>query len=1190
MINNAKSEEKKPLGIHETDVELENLPSNAAIDEPSFESTRGLRPKKEPEFKLGELGAALYEYNTIGLIHRGIEDLYNKSPAVENYNPIPDVPNEFLNEDDIWYFVGKESPEAVLAETIKLRREKNNANFANQFPATYMGLAIPASFIDPLNWAFPGTRIAANTKKAYLAAKQGKAAVSAGFLAKAGAQSAVLGAAGTAVSEALAQQVMETRELRDSVYSVMGGALLGGVFGAAIPAGISGYHYKSALSQLNNILAGNTPTPTKVPKNKMYMMDTTTLAEMKGDDVVSTIPEITRKTMTLSPAGGLRNSKSLMANVASTDLASVPYLLNKNITKNIATQKTVDEAISAFRGKARKTSIDVNGIFMEQQGVSGMFAGIRSRIAEATGFGLDRKQFSIAMNEVMESGHPNAHEPVNRAVTRVKEYLNDVKEKLVELGQLDKKFLDPEYDKYFTRHWQEGMIFRNHEQFKALMFKWFNEVNSYYAANQETLRPLQQRVEFAERELSKANRNIARVTKSSEYKKFQTEKLQKREAIKLKRESLKVQKKAIPKEDFDLGIETLKKEGKALKASRFERQVELEKRIAKFKKGLEGRKEKLDKIIPKKYQVPGGWIPLGNKTPLELDAAVMQTFYRTTGSDISMYINPMIAGGGKGNPDPLQARLLTIPWDYSMKSHDGDTIEASDFFSRDIWKMIDNYAGATSSRMAFGDLAKSRGLKDEAELKEWYLTGIQNDYNDMLRGVSGKKALQLGKQKKKDLKRVNDLFDQNYGIAGGKYNIFGPGFARFVRRLGQYNSGRMLGSAALSSLTDPFVAPFRQGIFNWMQDWLVPFMGQIVTLKRNSAIKFNKSEIKDAGFALETQMGFIAKKFYDNDDLLVEQKWWQSITEPAINMFGNITGMNQVNDFTQSVAGHISISRTLRNLTNKFEKGKLSKRDEKRLRSITISPESEKHIYDMWKEKGGKDKGAYYSNHTEWDINTDARAKAYSEFVNSWQKDILHSTLKSTISDQPAFYKSTLGGIIFRFKDYLLAAHSRLTLSGLQKLGQREFDVVFSMMLLTASGTMTYVLNALAKDPFKEIDLSPEKLLREGLDRSALLALAGEPINMFQKQGWLPGKTVSRYHSRGLVGNWVGPELGVADDLADTLISPLIRKLKDESNYTTKDALQILRLIPFQNLFYLRYLNEQVARQTAESLGASPKD
>lgn len=1211
-------EENKPAPKHLQAKDIHEYPSSMVSNSPGFDLIKGIKPKERPEFKFSDYASAVFETSTYGLGYRAAQDSVRTQQDTPEYNVYKDVPDRFLDESYLPYWIDSPNTEETKARIAKLEREERNARFIANYPWSFAGGAITVGLIDPVNWLFPGTRIATAANQAYDAAKALKPITTARYLGQAGYESALLGGAASATQEVLASQTMLTRDIQDSAYSVLSGALFSGALGAIVPAGISAYAMGKAKAQVNNVIAGETPTPTRMPVSDLYALDMGAKAEMETDNVVSAMPKWGKKMMGISPAGKLRNSQSFTANLVATDLASSPFVLNKNIVKNKPTIEAVDEVIAQFRGQARAAARDINKIFMEQQGISeGFAAGIKSRIAEARGKGLGRVKFSEEVNAVMESGKQSVYPSVNAAVERVRAWINPTKESLVELGLLDKKFLSPEFDNYFTRHWLESVITRNHENFKLLTFKWFSEVDAWYKANQELLDPFKKRLEFAQQEFDKANRNLARVVKSKDYQEFQASKnkslqefQQMREIgtkriqeIKQESSGLKKERKSSKNiESIDKKLAKLEKERqelerslkevsagrKSIKSNRFKRMVELEERIAHFKDELEIRREALYENIPHKYLTPGGFIPLGNKTPLELHAAAMQTFYRTTGSDISTFLNPIL-GGTVGNPNPLQARVFTMPWDFSTTNFKGETIRASDFFSRDIFKMIDNYAGATAGTIAFTRLARARGFKDEAELKQWYLKNIQDEYDALMQGKSGKEAARLAAKKKSDMNNVISLIEQNYGISGKGGDIFGPKFRRFIRRLRTYNSERMLGSAYLSSLTDPFTTPFRQGIFTWAQEWVIPFSRQLVSFQKNKAIKSNKYEINDFGYGIETELGQIAKRFYDNDEILIEKKWWHDIAEPMVNSMGNVFGLNQINDFTQNVAGHVSISKTLRTIAKKAETGKISERDRIRLRKLNISEESEKHIYDMWKEKGGIDKGAFYSNHTEWNVSND-RARAYQEFVYSWQRDISHSQLRSGINEQPAWYQSTMGKMLFHFKDYLIAANSKLLLSGIQKIGMREHEVLLSILLMMGAGQMTYMLNSLAKDPTGEsLDLSPHKLFIEGLDRSAFLGLVMEPINMFHRQGWLPGSPVTRYQSRGLLGNWVGPEIGTAQDLADALVQPLINKLKGE-NYTTKDAMKILRLIPWQNLFYIRYLNEQLTKRTAESFGATPKE
>jgi hypothetical protein len=118
-----------------------------------------------------------------------------------------------------------------------------------------------------------------------------------------------------------------------------------------------------------------------------------------------------------------------------------------------------------------------------------------------------------------------------------------------------------------------------------------------------------------------------------------------------------------------------------------------------------------------------------------------------------------------------------------------------------------------------------------------------------------------------------------------------------------------------------------------------------------------------------------------------------------------------------------------------------------------------------------------------------------------------------------------------------------------------------------------------------QLDLSPTNLIIEGLDKSGVLGIFGEAINIGRKQ--LQLGEVSRYKSRDAFGSVLGPTGGSAAELV-----ALFNKINPLSNakgeWTTKDAAIIMKLMPLQNLFYLQSLNRQLFHKVAEGLGATP--
>src|SRR5690606_38253933 len=108
-------------------------------------------------------------------------------------------------------------------------------------------------------------------------------------------------------------------------------------------------------------------------------------------------------------------------------------------------------------------------------------------------------------------------------------------------------------------------------------------------------------------------------------------------------------------------------------------------------------------------------------------------------------------------------------------------------------------------------LANELGFEHIGDLKKFLLESLEADYNFSKKGVQSPAAAKLSKQYKADQKRINLSFDVMSNVTGTDMNVYGPGYAKFLRHLAEYNRVRMLCSAALSSILDLMVGPFRQG-------------------------------------------------------------------------------------------------------------------------------------------------------------------------------------------------------------------------------------------------------------------------------------------------------------------------------------------------------------------------------------------
>ena len=157
-----------------------------------------------------------------------------------------------------------------------------------------------------------------------------------------------------------------------------------------------------------------------------------------------------------------------------------------------------------------------------------------------------------------------------------------------------------------------------------------------------------------------------------------------------------------------------------------------------------------------------------------------------------------------------------------------------------------------------------------------------------------------------------------------------------------------------------------------------------------------------------------------------------------------------------------------------------------------------------------------------------------------------------------------------QFKNFALAAHSRVTVAGLQGDRARFFSSVAAM---SSIGMFVYAIKSAQSG--RETSDNPMVWLAEGIDRSGTFPLIMEANNWIEGTG-APGvysilsmgeEEASRYAVRSTGGKILGPTFGLVNDAAQTFrtgvsqINPLASE--DAQKVTKGDISAARRLVPF---------------------------
>lgn len=609
----------------------------------------------------------------------------------------------------------------------------------------------------------------------------------------------------------------------------------------------------------------------------------------------------------------------------------------------------------------------------------------------------------------------------------------------------------------------------------------------------------------------------------------------------------------------------------------------------------------------------------------QIDAISRQILDNVLGRNEAKILNPMLGKfqtGGKAKP--LNNRAFLIPdelieeWTLNSASKVAElyskamipTIELNKFARRvdsplkrkaqqdrlmeKAYEIQDRFETMTpeekaAAQIEIGELykqAEELSIPTPNQVQGGILLDLKQELDQMKVGKTPEENAKLEKQYDKAVEDINATFELLQGVYGAGQNVMDSSMAKVAGNIKTWNYIRMMGFVMLSSLPDVGMHIMRHGPMAFMKEGFMPF------IKGVASERMNQDFLKDMGLGIESLLGTRLKSYIDHESTTESVSVWGKGLDFMSDTFGSVSLMNSWQDMNQFIAGNMSISRTLRSVIEGADKADLE-----RLNVLGISKESRDIIAEQWKTHGGKKDGSYYINIGDWGLDDPKVAKAYDEFRVSIIKEVDSTVVRPGLGDKPLLGNTQLGQLLFQFKSFMFAATTRVLASGLTRNDANFYMGVVSMLGL---GALRYVITSKIRKPNEEVDTSFTKLSSEAIDASGLLGVFSEVYNIGNKTFGLTNianralglelSEVSRYQSRGVVGALMGPTFGGIEDIIGVLSKSSKALASEDVNLTTKDAEKIMRLFPYQNLFYLYNLNRIVTKKTALGLGFEETD
>ena len=479
----------------------------------------------------------------------------------------------------------------------------------------------------------------------------------------------------------------------------------------------------------------------------------------------------------------------------------------------------------------------------------------------------------------------------------------------------------------------------------------------------------------------------------------------------------------------------------------------------------------------------------------------------------------------------------------------------------------------------FGDPMMS-GFKWTPE--SGYTQGINQiveEYNKRIlktRSKSKKKKLEKERDEVvQDLKAGRDLLRGTYGLPDNPQRAFSRG----VRMMKLYNSMTML-TGALAAVPDVARILMTSGINRGFRTSWDMFTNVLST----EVLKLSRNQAYLSGEALDMVLGSRAMSMYDLENAFgVFNKLEKGVSRTGNMYFTYINLMNPWNTMMKSWASAVNGTRMLEEIENWIIKGKISKNNKAKLLNSGIDEVAARKIWDQY-VKHGLGTGA---NKADWKqvriANTemwDEEAKATADlFHNALGRDINITIVTPGKGEVPLWFNTEMGSVVVQFKKFAAAATQRMLMRGMQ-----EKDAAFfgGALMLLAAGAMVDATRqkafnrSYAKKPFGQ------KIV-DAFDRSGLGGIFSDMNNILErltdnKIGLRPTLGAARpygsYTQKNIMSGFglFGPTSSQIGNISDLMWD------WGRGKHTHYSAKNVRRLIPFQNVWYLDSLFDQVEK------------
>jgi hypothetical protein len=505
-----------------------------------------------------------------------------------------------------------------------------------------------------------------------------------------------------------------------------------------------------------------------------------------------------------------------------------------------------------------------------------------------------------------------------------------------------------------------------------------------------------------------------------------------------------------------------------------------------------------------------------------------------------------IVAGPRG---PLKERLLNI-----------ESAKIQDFLNTDVEEALRAQVRTMSADV---EIARKFGSVDMAE----QFRKINDEADAKIAGATSDKARQRIEASRKaalrDLAGIRDRLRGNYALPSNPDSLV----LRAGRIARNINYLRLLGGMTVSAIPDLGKVVFSHGLTSAFRDGFLPMV------RNFKAFRLAAQEVKDAGTALDMVLDSRAMAMADITDDFGRHSAFERGLSSLTTRFGVVSLMAPWNATLKQFTGLVTMTNILRS-AERVAAGKGTARDIRNLASSGIDADLAERIAKQFGTHGDNQDGILLAKAGDWTDNG-AREAFRAAVVREVDRAIV-----SPGQDKPLWMSTELGKAVGQLKSFGVSSMQKTLLAGLQ---QRDAATLNGIMVSLGLGAAAYALKA--RIAGYEPSDDPSVWAVEALDKSGLTGWLMDANAVVEKAtrgkvgaSYFTGKPISRYASRNVAGAFLGPSVDAVSDIFQVSGSIFA------GDTTQADVHKLRKLLPANNLFYVRSLFDRVEKMTGSAL------